>query len=65
MNRKEWDTIGNPPGSFDAVRDMAEQNARIIRGEVRATWTYYGPKYTPHPWDHYVEDAERVEWKPE
>lgn len=27
MDRKEWDALGNPPGSFDAVLDMADANA--------------------------------------
>jgi hypothetical protein len=41
MTREEWDALGNPPGSWEATIEMAEENSRTLR---RAT-------LTPHPWD--------------
>ena len=51
----EWYALGNPPGSFDDVLEMSRQSAEQIRGA----------SLTEHPWDAFVCDPERQDWKPE
>lgn len=46
ITEREWYRLGNPPGSFDDVLEMARENtARLL----------YGPpkKLKPHPWDEF------------
>lgn len=43
MTRAEWYAQGNPPGSFDDVIRMAEENQRRI----------YRASRVPHQWDEW------------
>jgi hypothetical protein len=55
MTEDEWYALGNPPGSFDDVLEMGRQNAEAMKRASR----------TPHPWDSFVSDPERRDWRPE
>lgn len=43
MSRRQWEELGNPPGSFDDVVEMARRNAEQLRRRSRR----------PHPWDEW------------
>ena len=45
MTKAEWYAQGNPPGSFEEVIRMAEENSRVIRRN----------RLAPHPWDAFDE----------
>lgn len=54
MTEKEWYAQGNPPGSFDEVIRMAEENGRTVRRRsLRA-----------HPWDEWQVPAAETPEQP-
>lgn len=46
MTEDEWYAQGNPPGSFDDVIRMGEENARKL----------YRSALAPHLWDQFDEE---------
>ena len=50
VTREEWESFGNPPGSFDEVVAMAAANARRIYRAARV----------PHQWDEWETTDARL-----